>query len=89
MEELEVRSSKPTTDVNALRSTHEEADTRLVLHAVHSHFKTVDVSSRDTDVLLLLVSHFPLAQCEHLWMMSGTSKKRHYIPIDASFNNVP
>ena len=36
MEELEVRSSKGTTDVNALRSTHEEADTRLMLHTVHS-----------------------------------------------------
>ena len=88
-DELEVRSSKGTTDLNALRSTHEEADTRLVLHAVHSPCKTVVVSSRDTDVLLLLVSHFPRAQCERLLMMSGTSKKRRYIPIDAVFNSLP
>ena len=66
MEELEVRSSKGRTDVNALRSIHEEADARLVLHAVHSQFKTVVVSSRDTDVCLLLVSHYPLAKCEKL-----------------------
>ena len=88
-DELEVRSSKTTTDLTQLRATHEEADTRLVLHAVHSQFHTVVVSSRDTDVLLLLVSHFPRVQCEHLWMMSGTTKKRQYIPIDAVFNSLP
>ena len=50
-EELEARSSKTTTN--------EEADTRLLLHAVHSQFNTVVVSSRDTDVLVLLVANFP------------------------------
>jgi len=77
-EELEVRSSKATTDLTHLKATHEEADTRLVLHAVHasSQFNTVVVSSRDTDVLVLLVSHFTRVQYEHLWMLSGTTKKR-------------
>ena len=87
-DECEVRSSK-TTDLSFLRSTHEEADTRLVLHAVHCKFNTVVVSSRDTDVLLLLVSHFPHAQCENLWLMSGTSNKRRYVPIEAVFSNLP
>ena len=72
-DELEVRSSKATTYLSNLRANHNEADTRLVLHAVHSQFNTVVVSSRDTDVLVLLVSHFPRVQCNHLWMMSGTS----------------
>ena len=84
-----MRSSKTSTDLAQLKATHEEADTRLVLHAVHSQFNTVVVSSRDTDVLVLLVSHFPCVQCEHLWMLSGTGKKRQYIPIDAVFNNLP
>lgn len=88
-EELEVRSSKATTELTNLRANHEEADTRLVLHAVHSQFNTVVVSSRDTDVLALLVSHFPRAQCEHLWMLSGTTKKPRYIPIATVFNNLP
>ena len=88
-DELEVRSSKTSTDLAQLKATHEEADTRLVLHAVHSQFNTVVVSSRDTDVLVLLVSHFPRVQCEHLWMLSGTSKKWQYIPIDAVFNDLP
>jgi len=68
-EELEVRSLKETSDLHALRSTH-EADTRMVLYAVHGQFRTVVVSFQD--VLLLLVAHFERVQCEHLWMMSGT-----------------
>ena len=87
-DELEVRSSKSATELNHLSATHEEADTRLVLHAVHSQFDTVVVQSRDTDVLVLLVSHFPSAQCERLWMLSGTAKKQQYIPIDTVFNTL-
>ena len=74
-DEFEVKSSTGATDLGPLKSTHEEADTILVLHAVHSQFHTVVVSSRDTDVLLLLVSHFQSMQCEYLWIESGTSKK--------------
>ena len=88
-DELEVKSSTGATDLGPLKSTHEEADTRLVLHTVHSQFHAVVLSSRDTDVLLLLVSHFQRMQCQHLWMKSGTSKKRRYIPIDAVFNKLP
>ena len=51
---LEFKSSTGTTDLGPLKYTHEEADTRLMLHAVHSQFHTV-VSSNLTDVLLLLV----------------------------------
>ena len=40
-------------------------------------------------VLILLVSHFQRMQCQHLWMKSGTSKKRRYIPIDAVLNKLP
>ncbi len=53
-DELEVRSSMGTS-VDHFRSTNEEADTRLVLHAVNSPCNTVVVASRDTDVLLLLL----------------------------------
>ena len=88
-DELEVRSSTGATDLGPLKSTHEESDTRLALYAVHSQFHTVVVSSGDTDVLLLLVSHFQRMQYQHLWMTSGTSKKRRYIPIDAVFNELP
>ena len=88
-DELKVKSSTGATELGPLKSIHEEADTRLVLHAVHSQCHKVVVSSRDTDVLLLLVSHFQRMQCQHLWMKSGTSKKRRCIPIDAVFNKLP
>ena len=48
-DELEVKSSTGATDLGPLKSTHEEYDKILVLHAVHSQFHTVVVSSRDTD----------------------------------------
>ena len=88
-DELMVKSTQDITDVTPFKSTHEEADTRLVLHAIHCQFNTVVVASRDTDVLLLLVYHFQRMSCEHLWMMCGTSKKRRYIPIEHVFNNQP
>ena len=51
--------------------THEEADTRIVLHCVHTNTDQVVVSSRDTDVLILLVTRFAYMQCNRLWMKSG------------------
>ena len=88
-DEREVRSSHVATNLNPLRATHEEADTRLVLHAINVYSDTVVVSARDTDVLLLLVSHFSRVNCNHLWMMSGTAKKRKYVPIDAVYHKLP
>ena len=63
-DELEVKSSTCTTELGPFESTNEEADTRLVLHAVHSQFHTVVATSRYTDVLLLLVSHFQRMPCQ-------------------------
>ena len=63
--ELEVRSSRTSTDLTQLKAAHEEVDTRLLLHAVHSQFHTV-VSSRDSDVLVPLASHFLRVQCKRL-----------------------
>ena len=80
-DELEVQSSVRSTNVANLRATHEEADTRLVLHALQSSYNTVVVYAKDTDVLLLLVAHFQNMQCSSLWMMTGKSKKRKYIPV--------
>ena len=88
-DEREVRSSKPTTDITQLRATHEEADTRLVLHALNCDFDVVVVASQDTDVLVMLLAHFPNMQCEYLWMRSGTAKQQKYIPIRETYNNLP
>ena len=52
----DVGRSRQDVDVSALRATHEEADTCIILHAINVDVNTLIVSVRDTDVLLLLVS---------------------------------
>lgn len=63
-----------------LCSTHEEADTRIVLHAndlVSQGHEHLVVHSRDTDVLLLLIHHV----IAEVWMVAGTKQKPKYIPV--------
>ena len=45
-----------------LLATHKEADSRIVLHCVHTNTDQVVVSSKDTDVLILLMAHFAYMQ---------------------------
>ena len=49
--------NRPDLNLDAIRSTHEEADTRLVLHCAHTDSSSVIVWCRDTDVLLMLMAH--------------------------------
>lgn len=79
--EDEVQTSNHELDIQQLQANHEEADTRLVLHCVHTNAKSVVVSARDTDVLVLLVAHFHKMACTKLWMKAGTSKHQKYIPV--------
>ena len=87
-DETEVQSTNSWTDVTLLKAAHEEADTRIVLHAMHSSCETVVVSVRDTDVFLMLVYHFDKMQCKNLWMMAGTSKVRRIIPIHEVYRSM-
>ena len=56
--QLEERSPYTTIDSNHFSSTHEESDARIFFHVIYSHFKFIVVSSKDIDVLVLLVLHF-------------------------------
>ena len=72
-----------TRDVTALSANHEEADTRLILHAkdaVQNNYKRLIVICRDTDVLLLLLYHLGRTKTE-VWMVSGTSKQQNCYPV--------
>ena len=62
---------------NGLPSPHEEADSRVVLHAVYSQTDNVIVYARYTDVLLVLLAHSPKTTCSNIWMMEGTAKKEN------------
>ena len=69
--------------VPLLRSDHEEADTRLLLHAKHAsltHSRIV-IQSPDTDVLVLCIAHFENLQCRELWFRTGAKDRLRFIPV--------
>jgi len=68
----------------SLKSTHEEADTRLILHAldaVQAGYQRLIIQCRDTDVLVLLVHFCNRISANELWMCSGTKAKPKFIPV--------
>ena len=74
-------------DVPALKSNHEEADTRLLLHAKQASRpdSRIVIESPDTDVLVLSVAHFNDINCEEMWFRIGVKDQLRYIPVhDAS-----
>jgi hypothetical protein len=80
----EVRSSTGH-DVSCLQSTHEEADTRIILHAIHAQhqdFERLVVVCHDTDVLVLLI-HFAEQLSKEIWFKTGTAKKTRLIKVHA------
>ncbi len=69
-------------DMKHLYSSHEEADTRIVLHTkdASENCNQIMVHSRDMDVLALLVAHDIGAD---VWMSEGLAKKPRYIPVNS------
>ena len=68
-----------------MKSSHEEADTRLILHvkeAKEAGYNCMVIQCRDTDVLVLAVGHCKQLPSE-IWMSCGTSEKPKYIPVHA------
>ncbi|CAM1319292.1 Uncharacterised protein g7165 [Pycnogonum litorale] len=77
-------------DVSPLSANHEEADTRIVLHACdaadHGYERTI-VVCRDTDVLVMLTV-FSAKLSQEVWMKAGTSKSPRMIRVhDIAINN--
>jgi hypothetical protein len=67
--------------------SHEEADTRLFLHAREAVIigdKTITIKTNDTDVVIIAISAFPLLQelgLESLWISFGQGSNTRWIPI--------
>ena len=76
-----VKSSDPHLEFSPLRANHEEADTRLILHCIHAHMETIVVAVRDTDVLLLLLSHYDRTGYTRLYMKAGTLNAPTHFPV--------
>ena len=88
---LSVRNGQSLT-VSVLISDHEEADTRLLLHAKHAcqDGQRIVVQSPDTDVLVLCVSHYREIGCQQLWFKTGVKDRPRFIPVhDVSTNLGP
>jgi hypothetical protein len=88
---LSVRNGQSLT-VPTLVSDHEEADSRIILHAKHAceDGQRIVVQSPDTDLLLLCVSHYREIGCQQLWFRTRVKERLRYIPAhDVSTNLGP
>lgn len=76
-----------------LYSTHEEADTRIILHMIYEAQlnKNILIKSVDTDVLLLLIHFYssrPTLQSVHLYMLLGHYKNKRVISVGEIVQNL-
>jgi hypothetical protein len=70
-------------DVSSLAPcTHEEADTRMLLHledAVHQGHNKVSIRTVDTDVVVLAISSAQRLKISELWVAFGTGKNFRFL----------
>ena len=82
---VEITRGRPTADIDALKSNHEEVDTRMFLHAAYavrdSPTSAIVIKSPDSDVLVLCVSHFTGIGCNELWFRTSVTDHQRYIPV--------
>jgi len=82
-QERNAAESSLGSNVSCLRSTHDETDTWIILHATTlttQGFQRIVVHSRDTNVLVLMV-HFANQLSPELWFCTGTAKQRTYVAV--------
>lgn len=73
-----------------LKSTHEEADTRVLLHAAHvakDGYKAAVITAEDTDILVLALGFSHTIPCQ-LYQKVGTQNRRKYIDINKVARNL-
>ena len=77
------------SEVIELQSNHEEADTRLLLHAAHAsrNCERVVVWTPDTDVFILMV-HFSQAINAELWLKTGVKDRSRFIDVRNIANDI-
>ncbi len=86
-----IRSPSDLRDAEVLEAEHEVDDTRLVLHVIHcgAFYYSIVVRAKDTDILLLLVHHYPRFNNRCVWMMSGTANAVRYYSVHTIYRNLP
>ena len=71
--------------------THEEADTRLLLHAADAarrRYTKVMVRTVDTDVVVIAVAKFQYISLTELWIEFGVGKHLKYLPAHDISRNI-
>ena len=86
VDELDIHSSKTSSNFNHLKSNQEEVGTRIILHAVNYNCHALIVPC---DVLALLALYFYKMHYNELWVKARTSKNRKYIPVHEIVNHIP
>ena len=92
MVKLVCLSSEGTTESESLASTHEEADARMILHAMDADSKCtgdggrIVIKTPDTDIVVLAVYYFPkMKHVSEVWIETGrvtkTADQRRFSPV--------
>jgi len=71
--------------------THEEADTRILLHVAHCAKRgimKVAIRTVDADVVIISVGHFFDLHIEELWISFGVGNQFNHIPVHAIANSL-
>ena len=76
-------------EIPELESNHEEADTRMVLHAQHAsqQYERIVISSPDTDVFVICLSFNPIINAD-LYFLTGVKNSRRLIDISAVVGSI-
>ena len=76
--------SKPPSDVSLIQPcTHEEADSRMVLHAWHSYqqgYRSIIIHATDTDVVVITIAMASRMNNCNLWLAFGHGQNFRFIP---------
>ena len=73
------------TDVEELECDHEEANSRMSIHAHYAagseNANSAIVTSSDTDASVLCLFHCSTLNFIELWFHTGTGEKRRFVPM--------
>jgi hypothetical protein len=71
--------------------THEEADTRIMIHCrdavIHGH-RSITIRTVDSDVVFISIAVFDSLNAEELWIAFGTGKNYRFIPVHEIVENL-
>ena len=73
-DEREIRCSQQAVETQTLCANHEEADTRIVLHCVHSVSDFFVIAARDTDIIVILCAHQHLFPNKSVYVTMGNKQ---------------